>query len=83
VLQQDDRSSASALTVDAQPVDSSGSTLALLASAAAARAAGDESAAGDLEAGAAQTDAGRPSYYGAAWLALSTGLRDGDLAPCS
>jgi hypothetical protein len=82
VLQQDDRSSASSLSVDGQPVDSSGSTLALLASAAAARAAGDEQAAEDLESGAAQTDQGQPSYYGGAWRALSEGLRSGDLGSC-
>jgi endoglucanase len=82
VLQQDDRSSASSLSVDGQTVDSSGSTLALLASAAAARAAGDEQAAEDLESGAAQTDQGQPSYYGGAWRALSEGLRSGDLGSC-
>ena len=83
VLQQDDVSSASALGLDGSPIDSSGSALALLASAAAARAAGDDSAAGDLEAGAARTEQGRPSYYGAAWLALSEGLRSGHLGSCA
>jgi endoglucanase len=82
VLQQDDRSSASALTLDGQPVDPAGSTVALLAAAASARAAGDDSAAGDLETGAEQTDRGQSSYYGAAWRALSEGLRDGDLGDC-
>jgi endoglucanase len=82
ILQQDNRSSASALTVDGQPVDPAGSTVALLGSAAAARAAGDESAVADLESGAQQTDQGQPSYYGAAWRALEEGLRSGDLAAC-
>lgn len=83
VLQQNDVSSASSLGLDGTPIDSSGSTLALLASAAAARAAGDDSAAADLETGAAQTDQGQPSYYGAAWLALSEGLRSGALGSCA
>ena len=83
LLQQDGRSSASALSLDGQPIDASGSTVALLASAAAASAAGDTPAVGDLSSGATQSDQGRPSYYGAAWRALAEGLRDGRLAPCS
>jgi endo-1,4-beta-D-glucanase Y len=83
LLQADDRSSASALSMVGQPVDSAGSTLALLASGATARAAGDESAASDLETGAKQIDDGQPTYYGGAWLALAEGLRDGALGSCT
>lgn len=82
LLQKESRSSASVLSLDGQPLDSSGSTLALLAAAAGARAAGEDSAAVDLEAGAQQSDDGNATYYGAAWLALASGLREGDLGSC-
>jgi endoglucanase len=42
----------------------------LVAAAAAARAAGDDRAMGSLLAGATRAGAGRPTYYGAAWVAL-------------
>jgi hypothetical protein len=83
LLQPDDRSSASVLTMAGQPVDPAGSSLALLASAAAARAAGDGSAARDLETGAEQTDDGQPTYYGGAWLALAEGLRHSGPGSCA
>jgi endo-1,4-beta-D-glucanase Y len=82
LLQQDDRSSASALSLDGAVVDANGSTVALMAAGAAARAAGDDAGAGDLEAGALQNEEGQPSYYGSAWLVLGEGLRTGQLAPC-
>jgi endoglucanase len=82
VLQQQDNSSALTLNLDGSPLDASGSTVALLASAAAARAAGDDGGAQDLQRGAEENDQGSPSYYGGAWLALSQGLRDGDLGAC-
>jgi endoglucanase len=83
VLQQDGRSSASALSMEGTDADPTGSTVALVASAAAARAAHDDSAAADLELGAEQLDHGQPTYYGAAWRALAQGLKEGDLAACS
>jgi endoglucanase len=83
VLQQDNRSSATALSVDGTPVDASASSVALLGAAGAAHAAGDDSGASALESGAEQTDQGQPTYYGSAWLALWPALRDGSLAPCS
>jgi endoglucanase len=82
VLQQQNRSSALSLTLDGTPIDGSGSAVALLASAAAARAAGDTAGARNLEHGAEQVDQGNPTYYGAAWLALAAGLRSGRLARC-
>jgi endoglucanase len=82
LLQQDDRSAASALTTSGDPRDSSASPVALLASAASARAAGDTSGAADLSRGASQAAQGRPTYYGDAWLALAPGLSQGKLAAC-
>jgi endoglucanase len=82
LLQQDDRSSAGALSLDGDAVDPAASTVALLASGAAARAAGDAAGAAQLESGAGQTNDGQPSYYGAAWLVLAAGLRDSRLTSC-
>lgn len=82
VLQRDDRSSANALSLTGDPVDPSPSAVALLASAAAARSSGDGGGVADLERGAGQTEAGHPTYYGAAWLALAEGLADGRLGSC-
>jgi endoglucanase len=63
-------------------VDGSPSPVALLASAAAATAAGDAQGAARLRTGAAQANAAHPTYYGGAWLALAQGLRTGTLASC-
>jgi endoglucanase len=82
VLQQDDRSGATALATSGEPRDASASPVALLASAAAARAAGDTSGAADLDRGAAEATSGRPTYYGDAWLAMAPGLSEGKLAAC-
>ncbi|HEY3528063.1 MAG TPA: glycosyl hydrolase family 8 [Nocardioides sp.] len=82
ILQQDDRSAATALGPTGDPVDPSPSTVALVASAASARAAGDTGGAADLETGAQQSDAGRPTYYGGAWLVLGPALWDGRLTSC-
>jgi endo-1,4-beta-D-glucanase Y len=71
ILQQDQRSNALALGTDGQVKDPSPQPLALLASAAAAEAAGDTSGAHDLTRGAAEAAQGAPSYYGDAWLALA------------
>ena len=82
VLQQDGRSSANALSVTGDAVDPHASAVALLASAAAARASGDHGGVAALERGAGQTAQGQPSYYGAAWLALAGGLAGGQLTRC-
>jgi endoglucanase len=82
LLQQDDNSSALTLTTSGQPLDQSASAVALVASAAAADAARDSAGAAQLRTGAGQADAGHPTYYGAAWLALAHGLRTGALAGC-
>jgi len=82
LLQQDDRSSAGSLSLDGDALDPTASTVALLASGAAARAAGDTAGATRLETGAAQTNDGQPSYYGSAWLVLAAALRDGRLTAC-
>jgi endoglucanase len=75
ILQQDDRSAALTLSPTGDPVDGSPSTVALLASAASADAAGDSAGAAQLRTGAAQSDQGQPTYYGGAWLALDHMLR--------
>jgi len=82
VLQQHDRSSATALTTSGDERDPSASSVALLASAAVARAAGDTSGEADLSRGAAEAASGHPTYYGDAWLALASGLSEGRLAAC-
>jgi hypothetical protein len=57
--------------------------VALAGAAAAAHAAGDEQAASDLLDRAAELDAERPSYYGAAWVELTRAmLEDGTLGSC-
>jgi endoglucanase len=82
VLQQDERSSATALGPKGDPIDTSPSTVALVAAAASARAAGDTGGAANLESGARQSDSGRPTYYGGAWLVLGPALWDGRLTSC-
>lgn len=83
LLQQDDRSSATALSPVGDPIDPAPSTVALLAAEASARAAGDDAGAANLERGAQQTADGHPTYYGDAWLVLAAALRDGRLTTCS
>lgn len=82
ILQQDDRSSALSLAVDGEVRDAGAHPVALLASAAAARAAGDSGAVEDLTRGARETAQGSPGYYGDVWLALAEGLAAGQLAGC-
>ena len=82
VLQQDNRSSANALSITGDPVDANASAVALLASAAAAGASGDQGGVAALLRGAGQTAQGHPTYYGAAWLALAAGLEGGQLTRC-
>jgi endoglucanase len=59
------------------------SPAALAGAAAAAKAAGDEGAFKDLLGRAAALDAEHPSYYGAAWVALTRAmLVDRSLGRC-
>lgn len=82
VLQQGSSSASTSLNLDGSPLDGSAATIALLASAASAHAAGDDGGAENLRRGAEQSDQGSPTYYGSAWLALSQALRDGRLGAC-
>ena len=77
VLQQDDRSSADALSITGDVVDPDASAVALLASAAAARASGDQAGVAALDRGAEQTvqgprpDQAEPGYPPRASRAVS------------
>jgi endoglucanase len=82
LLQQDDRSSALALSTSGDVLDADGQPVALLASAASATAAGDHDGADDLLRGAGEAAQGSPCYYGDAWLALAEALRGGALTSC-
>lgn len=83
VLSQDDRGSAIALSLDGQVVNPAKNPLSMVASAAAAKAAGDSASTNRLLAEAAAQSAQTPTYYGDAWLALGQALLSGKLAPCS
>lgn len=82
VLQQDNRSAALALSPSGAILDGTPAPLALLASEASAAAAGDTSGAAQLRTGALQSNAGTPTYYGSAWVALADGLRAGTGGGC-
>jgi hypothetical protein len=56
--------------LDGSPAGGSRSPVALVAAAAAAKAAGDRGATGRLLSAADALDARTPTYYGAAWAAL-------------
>jgi hypothetical protein len=56
--------------LDGVPIDSTTSPAAIVGAAAAAQAAGDPDASGELLARADGADEAAPSYYGAAWVAL-------------
>lgn len=71
-----------ALTPDGGTVNGARSPLALMAASAAARVAGDNGAADDLEQQAADQAEATPTYYGDAWVALGPLLLDGPLSPC-
>jgi endoglucanase len=69
--------------LDGTPLSDDEHPVALAAAAAAAHAAGDREAAGELLDDAARLDAERPSYYGGAWVALTRAmLEDGSLRRC-
>jgi endo-1,4-beta-D-glucanase Y len=65
------------LTLDGSPRGGAGShPVALVGAAGAARAAGDSAASADLLDRATALEAERPSYYGAAWIALARVMLD-------
>ena len=76
------RSGQSALTIDGATIDSQISPVTLVAAAAAATAAGDESAARQLRLEAESLALRSPTYYGDAWTALAPALLDGAIDPC-
>jgi endo-1,4-beta-D-glucanase Y len=81
-LSRDNRAAAIALSPSGATINEETNPLPLLAGAAAARAAGDTTAARTLRALAAQQSSETPTYYGDAWLALGGALLDRTLDPC-
>jgi endoglucanase len=73
-LSRPDRAAAAALDPSGAVRDGSASPMPLVAAAAAAGAAGDVSSRDRLLDRATRLDAARPSYYGAAWVALGRAL---------
>jgi endoglucanase len=71
-----------ALSQDGRPIDPTTHSLPMLASAAAAAAAGDGRSA-TLRTAAARQARRVPTYYGDAWLALGDALLSGSLDPCT
>ena len=70
MLRSPDRARALSLHPDGSVLNGTPAPLALVASAAAARAAGDGRAARQLLRGAAAAQHAHPTYYGGAWVAL-------------
>ena len=66
-------------TLDGQPLDTEQHPLALVAAAAAAASSGDAERAAELLDATDVVDEERPSYFGAAWVALGRILLDTDL----
>jgi endoglucanase len=60
--------------LDGTPVEGGSHPAAIVAAAAAADAAGDRTAAGELLARAEAADESAPSYYGSAWVALGRAM---------
>jgi endoglucanase len=74
MLQGRDRAKAISLRPDGTILNGDPAPLALVASAAAAQAAGDDHATTDLLRGAAGVQRAHPTYYGGAWQALGADL---------
>lgn len=74
----DGRGAALAYDLDGRRADSAEHPAAMVGAAAAARAAGDAAASDELLERAADLDARHPTYYGAAWLALSQAFQTSD-----
>ncbi len=72
-----------ALGLDGSTINPDGSPLTILAGAAAAGAAGDQSAARKLRAQAEAFAERYPTYYGNAWAALGPALLDRVIDPCA
>ena len=83
MLGSGDRSGPLALGLSGNTIDSASSPLTLLAGAAAATAAGDDGAAGDLRTRAAALATRSPTYYGDAWAALGPALLERSIDPCA
>jgi endoglucanase len=81
ILSSEDRAAALALSLTGEVLDSQTNPLPLLAGAAAAAAAGDLTASGQLRGRATAQAQATPTYYGDAWLALGGALLDGALRP--
>ena len=75
-------SGAIALKLDGSVVNGATSPLPLLAAAASARSAGDDTDAASLTTKAVQISQASPTYYGDAWVVLAQALRDGALVDC-
>lgn len=83
MLRAGGRAQALALRPDGTVLDSLSGALPLVASAAAAKADGDGTAAGQLLQRAGQVQRRYPTYYGGAWDALGTALlTSGTLSAC-
>jgi endo-1,4-beta-D-glucanase Y len=76
------RSQAIALNPDGAVINAGPAPLALVASASAARAAGDQAAGHALLRRASHQQHATPTYYGGAWTALGAALQAGTLSGC-
>jgi endo-1,4-beta-D-glucanase Y len=76
------RPQAIALSPDGGVINGAPAPLALVASASAARAAGDRAAGHALLRRAAHQQRATPTYYGGAWTALGAALQAGTLTGC-
>jgi endoglucanase len=85
VLGSDGRSGPQALSLNGAKINpaAADSPLPLFAGAAAATAAGEQSAARELRVRAAALALQDPTYYGDAWVALGRALLDGSISPCN
>ncbi|MGO9906428.1 MAG: glycosyl hydrolase family 8 [Solirubrobacteraceae bacterium] len=83
LLGADGRSGPQALSLDGATINAAPSPLPLMAGSAAAAAAGDSSAAGELRTRATTLARQDPTYYGDAWVALGPALLEGSITRCS
>jgi endoglucanase len=81
-LGSDEQSGPIALGLSGGTINAESSPLTLLAGAAAATAAGNDSAARQLRARAETLSLHVPTYYGDAWAALAPALLDRAISPC-
>jgi endo-1,4-beta-D-glucanase Y len=83
VLGSGGRAGPQALGLDGATINPAPSPVFLMAGAAAAVAAGENSAASALRARAATLALEDPTYYGDAWVVLGPALLDGTIDPCA